>query len=245
MSSTMTTAANTTTKSLKDIRGFWRVLLAVLAPIPLLAKAVYYVLIPVDGGASFTDTVAAFQQHRDLVYNLRWLDAVFMLLLLPATIAVALVTRRHAPRLATAGLLLAGLGLLAGFGLIGGPNTPALITVHSGLDVATMSNLYDTVGSDPMVGIAMVLFLIGIVFGLGLLGAALWRSRVAPAWMGMSLMIGGITHPFLPGHVAQGIGLIVGAVGYGGASLALLRISNDDFDLAPARGPVRSIAGSK
>jgi hypothetical protein len=37
MSSTMTTAANTATKSLKDIRGFWRILLAVLAPIPLLA----------------------------------------------------------------------------------------------------------------------------------------------------------------------------------------------------------------
>jgi len=40
---------------------------------------------------------------------------------------------------------------------------------------------------------------------------------------------------FLPGHVAQGVGLLVAAVGYAGASLALLRLGNDDFDLAPAR----------
>jgi len=43
------------------------------------------------------------------------------------------------------------------------------------------------------------------------------------------------TRSFLPGHVAQGVGLLVAAVGYAGASLALLRLGNDDFDLAPAR----------
>jgi hypothetical protein len=51
--------------------------------------------------------------------------------------------------------------------------------------------------------------------------------------MGIALMIGGITHPVLPGHVAQGAGLIATA-GFAGATLALLRLSNDDFDLPPA-----------
>jgi hypothetical protein len=83
--------------------------------------------------------------------------------------------------------------------------------------------------------IAGLLFILGITIGLLLLGIALWRSRVAPAWMGMALALGGFTHPFMPGHVAAGVGLVVAAVGFAGASRALLRMRNDDFDLPPAR----------
>ncbi|HET9900400.1 MAG TPA: hypothetical protein VFR46_04940, partial [Actinomycetes bacterium] len=74
-------------------------------------------------------------------------------------------------------------------------------------------------------------------FGLLLLGIALWRSRVAPAWMGIALGLGGFTHPFLPGHVLAGLGLLVAAVGFAGASWALLRTSNDDFDLPRCHRP--------
>lgn len=221
-------------KPLRDVRGFWRILLAVIAPLPMAANAVYYLFIPADPGLSFKDTVARYAAHPSLAYDLRWFDAVFMVTLIPAVVAVAWVTRRRAPRMTTAGLFLAGLGSLAGLTLIGGPYTPALVTVHDNLDVTTMSKVYDAVGSDPMGLIASILFLIGIVFGLGLLGGALWRSRVAPAWMGIALMIGGITHPFLPGHLAQGIGLIVATAGFTGATLALLRLPNGQFDLPPA-----------
>lgn len=75
------------------------------------------------------------------------------------------------------------------------------------------------------------------MFGLLLLGIALWRSRVAPAWMGIALAVGGFTHPFLWGTILTGVGLLVAAVGFAGASVALLRMSNDDFDrpAVPAR----------
>jgi hypothetical protein len=50
-------------------------------------------------------------------------------------------------------------------------------------------------------------------------------------------MIGGVTHPFIPNHIGQGIGLFVAAAGFVGVSMALLRMSNDEFDLPPvARG---------
>jgi hypothetical protein len=71
--------------------------------------------------------------------------------------------------------------------------------------------------------------------GLGLLGAALWRSRVVPAGFGIALMVRGITHPFIPTHIGQGIGLVVAAIGFAGASVALLRMGNDEFDLPPER----------
>jgi len=56
-----------------------------------------------------------------------------------------------------------------------------------------------------------------------------------PAWYGIALMVGGVTHPFIPGAAGQGIGLVVAAVGFAGASVALLRMRNDEFDLPPRR----------
>lgn len=68
-----------------------------------------------------------------------------------------------------------------------------------------------------------------------MLGLALWRSRLAPRWMALALIVGTFTHPFMPNQVAAGAGLIVAAIGFAGASLALLRMSDDEFDLPPRR----------
>lgn len=221
-------------RPLSDVRSFWRVLLAIVAPLPMLAKAVYYLITPVEGNADFDTTVRAYEADRGLAGTLRLLDVVFCVLLIPAVYAVAWAARRGAPRLTTAGALLSLLGCLAGFGLIG-ITTPAYLAAVRGLDVDAMRALQDTMESDPISMVASLLFIIGIVFGLGLLGAALWRSRIVPAWFGIALMVGGITHPFVPTTIGQGIGLVAAAVGFAGASVALLRMRNDDFDVPPRR----------
>lgn len=228
-------AAAPAAKPLRDVRGLWRILLAVIAPLPMLAKGIFYILTPVEGDTGFKDTVAAFTAHQQLVGVLKWFDAAFVVGLIPATYAVAWVARRGAPRLTTAGAVIALLGFFAGIALLGGVETPALVTVQHGLDVNAMAALDQALHNEPLLGIAGLLFIVGIVFGLGLLGAALWRSRYTPAWMGIALMVGGATHPFIPGHVAQGIGLLLAATGFAGASVALLRMRNDEFDLPAAR----------
>ncbi|SBT38742.1 hypothetical protein GA0070621_0485 [Micromonospora narathiwatensis] len=199
----------------------------------MLFMGVQYVLLPVDGGVSFEKSVAAFAAHQDRMDLLEWLQVPFLVLLVPATYAVVWAARRAAPRLTTAGALVALTGLLAGFGILGG--TPRLenVTVSEGLDVATMARVATAIEEHPTTLLGGLLFILGITIGLLLLGIALWRSRVAPAWMGIALAAGGFTHPFMPGHVAAGIGLIVAAVGFAGASVALLRTRNDDFDLPP------------
>jgi hypothetical protein len=232
---TATLAAASPARPLRDMRGFWRVLLAVIAPLPMLAQGIYYVFSPIDGGADFRDTLAAYAAHQQLLDTLKGLNAVFVVGLIPATVAVAWVTRRGAPRLTTVGAVIALLGFLAGFTLLGGVETPALVTVQHGLDVEAMAKLDQALPGEPLLLVAGLLFIVGIVFGLLLLGIALWRSRVVPAWMGIALALGGFTHPFVPGHVAQGIGLVVAAIGFAGASVALLRMRNDEFDLPPAR----------
>jgi hypothetical protein len=226
------TAATTRTRP-RDVRGFWRVLLAVIAPLPMLFMGVQYVLLPVDGGTPFEESVTAFAAHQDRLDLLEWLEVPFLVLLVPATFAVVWATRRATPRLTTAGALVALTGLLAGFGVLGGTPRLETVTVSQGLDVATAARVATAIEEHPLTLIGGLLFILGITIGLLLLGIALWRSRVAPAWMGFALAAGGFTHPFMPGHVVAGLGLVVAAVGFAGASGALLRMRNDDFDLAP------------
>lgn len=219
--------------AVRDTRRLWRLTLAVVAPIPVLAKGIFYVLSPVDGDAGFEDTVTAFSHHRDLIEVMKWLDVVFVVGMIPATVAAVVVARRGAPRLTTAGAALALTGFLAGFGLLGGVETPALVTVQHDLDPTVMHELSDSLEGDPLMGIASILFLAGVVVGLGLLGGALKRSRAVPTWSAYAVLAGGATHPFIPTSVGQGVGLLVLAAGFAGVSRALLLMSDDEFDLPP------------
>ena len=219
---------------MRDRRGFWRVLLAIVVLLPMPAKGIYYLLTPVAGDVTFEESVTSFEAHREILEALKWFDAVFVVTLIPATIALAWVARRGAPRLTTAGAVLALTGFLVGMPLMGGVMTPALVTVQHDLDFTSMAALDDALHHEPLLGIAALLFIVGIVFGLGLLGGALKRSRAVPAWVGLAVMIGGATHPFIPNHIGQGIGLFVAAAGFAGVSLALLRMTNEQFDLPAA-----------
>ena len=234
MTTTNAPTTATGTRPLTDVRRFWRVLLAVIAPLPMLGMGVNYILSPSDGAASFSETVAALAAHEDRIAFLQWVQLPF-LLLVPAAFAVAWVTRRHVPRLSTAGALVSLTGFLVGFGTIGGLVTPATLAVQHDLDVAALAELDAATWEHPMVLLGSLLFILALTVGLLLLGIALWRSGVAPAWTGLALAVGGVTHPFMPGHVSAGIGLLVTAVGFCGASYALLRMSDDEFDLPAAR----------
>ena len=238
--STATRAAATgspaKSRAARERRGFWRIVLAIVAPLPFLAKGVYYLVSPAPGDASFHETVTAFEAHQGLLETMKWLDAVFVVTLVPATVAAAWVARRGAPGLTTAGAFIALSGFLAGIALLGGVETPAMVTVQHDLDRSTMSALSGAMESEPLLGVASLLFIVGVVFGLGLLGGALKRSHAVPAWAALAVMLGGATHPFIPTSVGQGLGLLVAAAGFAGVSTALLRMSNNEFDLPPVAG---------
>ena len=81
-----------------DARGVWRVLLAVVVPIPWLAKGVQYIVL--EPSEDTADQIRAWT--TDHVYGwLQWLDALFVVLVVPSILAMALVSRRGAPRLTT------------------------------------------------------------------------------------------------------------------------------------------------
>jgi hypothetical protein len=229
---TTTLPARTATRT--DTRAFWRVLLAVIAPLPLLGMGISYVIAPADGGESIAVTVAAMQAHPGRAQAAMAFGVLFQLFLIPATAALAWTTRRRAPRLTTVGACLALLGFLAAFPLLPGGDPHAWAAARTGLDVQAVQALEDALWAQPVAGVAIIMFLAALTIGLPLLGIAMWRTKTAPAWMAACLIAGTATHMFTPGHVAQGIGLLVGAVGFLGVSRALLRTRNDDFDLPPA-----------
>jgi hypothetical protein len=232
MSDTQVTVTGKAVRAPRDVRGFWRVLLAVVAPLPMLFMGLYYLISPIDGDSSFATTLAAVQADPGRFELMQWLQVPFFLLI-PAMFAAAWVARRGAPRLATVGGLLSVGGMSAGFFLLSGVVGPEYLVVHDGLDAATMEKFGDAMEKQPTEQLGGLLFILAVTFGLLLLGIALWRSRVAPAWMGIALAFGGFTHPFMPGHLAAGAGLIIAALGFAGASVALLRTPNDAFDLPP------------
>jgi hypothetical protein len=59
MSTTSSETTAVTRKPPLDTRGFWRILLAVIAPLPMLTNAICYLLSPTDGNAPFEENVTA------------------------------------------------------------------------------------------------------------------------------------------------------------------------------------------
>jgi membrane protein implicated in regulation of membrane protease activity len=209
--------------------------LAVAAPLPMLAMGTVYLLTDVPGDGPFADVLAAAHRQTSTLVAMSWVQLVFSALLVPAVLAVAVVTRRRAPRLTAAGVVLTVPGFALGIGNGAGDTGLALTTVRHHLDPAAMTALDDAWQQDPVVAVCGLLFIIGIVIGLLLLGTALARSGAVPAWFGVALALGGVTHPFMPTHVLAAVGLYVAAVGFAGASLALLRTSDDGLAPAPER----------
>lgn len=214
-----------------DTRRFWRVLLAVLLPVPWLAKGIQYAVQP--SFDDFSDQVAYFKTH-DAYVVLQWFDTAFVVLVVPSTLTLAWLCRRSAPRLATVSALLMGGGILTGVARGTNGDLLAWVTAREGYDVTLVDSLAGDLDASPTAGLGALLFIAGLVFGSIVLGFALWKSGVVAKWAALAVGFGGASHPFLQfNHVVVGIGLAVLALGCAAASARLLSMSDDDFDLPP------------
>jgi len=101
----------------------------------------------------------------------------------------------------------------------------------SGLDRAQMARLLDK-GQDSTTALPLFLvFLVGIVIGLILLGIAAWRSRVVPVWAGIALIVAGVLG--FAGGESKAVNIVDFAiliVGFGSLGLAALRMSDEEWD---------------
>lgn len=215
-----------------DARRFWRGLLAVVVPIPWLAKGIQYIVAEPSYDHS-ADQIKAWT--TDHTYSgLQWLDLLFVVLVVPSILAMALVARRGAPRLTTWATVVMGGGFLLVLTLNIGSDQLAWVAAHKGYDPTSTGKFIDAVQDDPRVGLGGLGFIVAILIGSILIGLALWKSRAVPPAAAALVAAGGFTHPFLSfEHHVHGAGLVVLAVGCLAVSAALLKMSDDEFDLAP------------
>ena len=81
--------------------------LAILMPIGPLAIAVVRGILPYNTTDSNTTVAAKVAAHQGTEIIVIWLTLVALLTLIPGVIALGMLARRHAPKLGTAGLVLA------------------------------------------------------------------------------------------------------------------------------------------
>ena len=96
-----------------DARTYWRVALAMAAPLPWAAMGLVNILQPFAGDESFASTVEKVRDNLGLVLATSWMSLPFFAFLIPSVLAVVAATRRYAPRLAAWG----GTLTVVGFGL--------------------------------------------------------------------------------------------------------------------------------
>ncbi len=217
-----------------DARSFWRILLALVVPIPWLAKGAQYLVLEPEYEHT-ADQIKYDLAHHTYRY-LQWLDLLFVVLVIPSILAMVLVARRGAPRLASAATVLMGGGFLMVLPLNLGSDSLAWVAAQHSRDPDTIGRFIDDTGADPRAGLGGLGFLVAIVFGSILLALALWKSKAIAGLPAALIGVGGATHIFIGGlgHVVHGAGLVVLAIGCLAVSRRLLVMSDADFDLAPS-----------
>jgi hypothetical protein len=216
--------------------GLDRWALGILMPIGPLAIAVLRGILPyrtVDTPAVAAAKIAAHQGTESLVL---WLIFVAMLTLIPSVIAVGLTARRAAPRLGTAGLVLSFAAFMGLFWAISS-DTVGLAAARAGMSPAATGRLVTILGNIHPVGLATGIFVFGHIIGIALLGIALWRGRVIPAWAGLMLAASQFLHlifaVFIPNHALDGAAWGLTAIGFAATAVPLVREPGKSQTTAP------------
>jgi len=237
----LTTRSSTTrsgvpiVKSPADWRGFWRILLAVVAPVPGVALALSNAVTPGDLGASAEQTLAAVADNPGAAQAAMAFSLVFLVFLVPSGVAMLMAMRRVAPRAATIVVGFVTLGFCAG---VTNPGTldVALIAARENLDPVVAATMMEQLDLLPTTVIAIVPFALTITLGRLALGVVLWRTRIAPRWMAAAMLLAGPVEWGLLGvigNLGPSLAYLLTAIGFASASWALLHMSNREFDLPP------------
>jgi hypothetical protein len=197
-------------------------------PIGPLAIAIVRGILPYYTADSNTVMAAKVAAHQGAETAVIWLTFVAMLTLVPGVIALGMLARRHAPRLGTTGLVLACAGFLSLFwSTVAGSDNVALAAARLGMRPGTTGALLTSMGKIVPIGLAANIFVLGHVLGLMLLGIALWRGRVMPAWAGLLLAASQILHIvfaiIVPVHALDGLAWGLTTVGFAVAAVAFTR----------------------
>jgi MFS family permease len=101
---------------------------------------------------------------------------------------------------------------------------------HSGLDRAQMAQLLHATDMPASGAPVFLMFLIGVVLGLIVLGVACWRRGIVPIWASLLIVAAGILAFFGPSKAIGIVNFAVLTVGLGTLGMTVLRSSDESWD---------------
>ncbi|WP_040494386.1 DUF4386 family protein [Ilumatobacter nonamiensis] len=220
-----------------DVRRVWRILFALVAPVPWLALAISNGITPDDLGGTTEETFRAIASDPSAARAVQWLGLVFSLLLVPSAVAMIVAHRRVMPRLT---LLVGGFVAYACCSALVNPNLNliALITADHGFDSGTTTDLATRLEEYPTTIVAILPFFLTITLGRIALGALLWKARTAPRPLATAMLLASPVEFVLAGgpfgsNLGPTLSYVLTSIGFAAASVALWRMTDDEFDLPP------------
>jgi len=220
-----------------DLRRSTRWLAALILPIGPAAVAVLRYVLPYLTTDDSKTVVAGVSAHPGAQSAVLWLGFIATLTLVPAVLWAGRLTRRRAPRITAAAMLLMVPGYLSLTWLIGS-DLLVWAGAQAGMDSATLVRLYET--AHPTSAIAAGVFVAGHVVGTVLLGIALWRSAAVPRWAAILTILSQPLHfvaaVIVGSHSLDLFAWGLNAVGFAVVAAAILRLADDEWDLPPQAG---------
>ena len=206
-------------------RGTARLLAAIAATLGPLLFAAAGLVAPYDTDASSKEIAREIAGNQGATELSVWLWTVGTVLFLPGLVAVALLAVARSARLGLWGSVLFGTGLIA---VNATPNLDivALGGFEKGVSQDSLVRIADGVNELAVVNGPILYFVAAHVVGAILLGVALLRGRVIPAWaawlliLSMPLNVAGYVIGIAP---LTALSFVMAAVAFAYVGLALVR----------------------
>ncbi len=221
----------------RDLRGFWRILTAVVVTAGPASILLVRAIMPYWTSDAPATLVARSLENSGTMNFILWLGLLAMPVLLGGVLGAGYVARRGAPVLAAVGAIMCFVGWCQGGATV---NTDYLVTQlgHSGFGQAEIVRISDALQTGAVAMVAGLIWLAGHIVGMVLIGIALGRAGIVNWWVAIALIISQPIHfiaaVIIPSRlldVTLGWGLTTLASFM--VSLAILRMSNDTWDLPP------------
>jgi uncharacterized protein DUF4386 len=215
---------------LSDGRNFGRTLTGlclIAAPVLLLIAAIVSPDVDDDNKAKELANIAAHKGSY-LTGNLLWLLAAIVLI--GASVGIIHMFRGRKVGLGqVAGSLMIMAGAVS-FGWYAFAIVEYEMVNNSGIDRAAMAKFLDKADETAPIIPFIVLFLLGVVVGLVLLGVAAWRRRMVPAWSAVLIAVAGVVAFFGESKGVEIVDFVILIAGLVPLGLVALRMSDEEWD---------------
>lgn len=221
----------------RDLRSFWRILTALIVTAGPASILLVRAIMPYWTSDSSAVLVAKSLENPGTMTVILWLGLLAVPALLGGVLGVGYVARRGAPVLAAVGVIMCFVGWCQGGATVNGDYLVAEMA-QNGFAQADIVTIGDILQNGALASVSGLIWLAGHIVGMILLGAALGRAGVVKWWVAIALMasqpfhfIAAVIIPSRLLDVTLGWGLTTLASFM--VSLAILRMSNDAWDLPP------------